>query len=65
VYDELLRERYDDAEPRLADLAQLEAIAAAHATRGAFLAALALEPPASTQDLAPARRPAPRTTCWC
>jgi hypothetical protein len=57
VYDELLRERYDDAEPRLADLAQLEAIAAAHATRGAFLAALALEPPASTQDLAPGAPP--------
>jgi DNA helicase-2/ATP-dependent DNA helicase PcrA len=57
VYDALLRERYDDAEPRLADLAQLEAIAAAHATRGAFLAALALEPPASTQDLAPGAPP--------
>jgi DNA helicase-2/ATP-dependent DNA helicase PcrA len=57
VYDALLRERYDDAEPRLADLAQLEAIAAGHPTRGAFLAALALEPPASTQDLAPGAPP--------
>ncbi len=57
VYDALLRERYDDPEPRLADLAQLEAIAAGHATRGAFLAALALEPPASTQDLAPGAPP--------
>jgi DNA helicase-2/ATP-dependent DNA helicase PcrA len=57
VYDLLLRDRYDDAEPRLADLAQLEAIAAGHATRGAFLAALALEPPASTQDLAPGAPP--------
>jgi DNA helicase-2/ATP-dependent DNA helicase PcrA len=57
VYDLLLRDRYDDAEPRLADLAQLEAIAAGHASRGAFLAALALEPPASTQDLAPGAPP--------
>jgi DNA helicase-2/ATP-dependent DNA helicase PcrA len=40
------------AHARLADLAQLEAIAAGHATRGAFLAALALEPPSATQDLA-------------
>jgi DNA helicase-2/ATP-dependent DNA helicase PcrA len=57
VYDLLLRERYDDPEPRLADLAQLEAIAAGHRTRSAFLAALALEPPASTQDLAPGAPP--------
>ena len=57
VYDQLLRERYDDPEPRLADLAQLEAIAAAHPSRGAFLAALALEPPRSTQDLAPGAAP--------
>lgn len=57
VYDTLLRERYDDPEPRLADLAQLEAIAAAHDSRGAFLAALALEPPRGTQDLAPGTAP--------
>ena len=57
VYDALLRERYDDPEPRLADLAQLEAIAAAHPSRAAFLAALALEPPRSTQDLAPGAAP--------
>jgi DNA helicase-2/ATP-dependent DNA helicase PcrA len=57
VYDALLRERYDDPEPRLADLTQLEAIAAAHPSRGAFLAALALEPPRNTQDLAPGTAP--------
>ena len=35
-----------DAEPRLADLDQLRVIAAGYPNRGAFLAALALEPPA-------------------
>jgi DNA helicase-2/ATP-dependent DNA helicase PcrA len=53
VYDALLRERYDDAEPRLADLEQLQTIAAGYADRAAFLNAIALEPPQSTQDLAP------------
>ena len=47
----MLAERYDRAEPRLADLDQLRVIAAGYPNRGAFLAALALEPPASTQDL--------------
>jgi DNA helicase-2/ATP-dependent DNA helicase PcrA len=64
VYDALLRERYDDPEPRLADLEQLQTIAAGYADRAAFLSALALEPPQSTQDLAPGP-PAPRTTCSC
>ncbi|GAC1647820.1 MAG: ATP-dependent helicase [Gemmatimonadaceae bacterium] len=51
-YDEILRQQYDRPEPRLADLDQLQAIAAGFASRGAFLAALALEPPQGTQDLA-------------
>ena len=46
------KERYDRPEPRLADLDQLRTIAAGYPTRAAFLAALALEPPSSTQDLA-------------
>ncbi|HVE77408.1 MAG TPA: ATP-dependent helicase, partial [Gemmatimonadaceae bacterium] len=52
MYDDVLRERYDRAEPRLADLDQLRTIAGGYPSRAAFLAALALEPPASTQDLA-------------
>jgi DNA helicase-2/ATP-dependent DNA helicase PcrA len=52
LYDNILRERYDRPEPRLADLDQLEVIAAGFPSRAAFLAALALEPPQSTQDLA-------------
>ncbi len=51
LYDDLLREKYDTPEPRLADLEQLQAIAGGYPSRGAFLAALALEPPQSTQDL--------------
>jgi DNA helicase-2/ATP-dependent DNA helicase PcrA len=52
MYDGILRERYDRPEPRLSDLDQLEAIAAGHPERAAFLAELALAPPSSTQDLA-------------
>ncbi|NUQ19617.1 MAG: ATP-dependent helicase [Gemmatimonadaceae bacterium] len=51
LYDDILRERYDRPEPRLADLDQLQTIAAGYPTRGAFLSALTLEPPSSTQDL--------------
>ena len=51
LYDALLAERYDRAEPRLADLDQLRVIAAGYPSRAVFLAALALEPPQSTQDL--------------
>ena len=51
MYDAILRERYDRAEPRLADLDQLETIAHGYPTRGAFLSAIALEPPSGTQDL--------------
>jgi len=52
LYDSILRERYDRVDPRLADLDQLQTIAGGYPTRAAFLAALALEPPQATQDLA-------------
>jgi len=52
LYDDILRERYDRPEPRLADLDQLEVIAGGFPHRDAFLAELALEPPSNTQDLA-------------
>jgi DNA helicase-2/ATP-dependent DNA helicase PcrA len=52
LYDDILRRRYDRVEPRLADLEQLQTIAAAYPDRATFLSALALEPPQSTQDLA-------------
>ncbi|MHB1864529.1 MAG: ATP-dependent helicase [Gemmatimonadaceae bacterium] len=52
LYDDILRERYDRPEPRLADLDQLRTIAAGYPSRSAFLAALALDPPSNTQDLA-------------
>jgi DNA helicase-2/ATP-dependent DNA helicase PcrA len=51
-YDRVLMETYDDPQPRLADLDQLAIIASGYATRTELLAALALEPPAATQDLA-------------
>jgi DNA helicase-2/ATP-dependent DNA helicase PcrA len=52
LYDNLLRERYDKVEPRLADLDQLQTIAAGYPDRATFLSALALEPPQATQDFA-------------
>jgi ATP-dependent DNA helicase UvrD/PcrA len=52
LYDKILAERYDRSEPRLADLDQLRVIAAGYPGRAAFLAAIALEPPQNTQDLA-------------
>ncbi len=52
LYDDILRERYDRPEPRLADLDQLQTIAARSSSRRAFLDEMTLEPPASTQDLA-------------
>ncbi len=55
VYDEILRHRFDDAEVRLNDLVQLEHIASGYPSRGAFLSALALEPPSATSDLAQGR----------
>ena len=52
LYDDILRERYDNIEPRLADLDQLEVIAGNFPSRAALLSELALEPPSGTQDLA-------------
>jgi DNA helicase II / ATP-dependent DNA helicase PcrA len=52
LYDDILRQRYDRVDPRLADLDQLQVIAAGYPNRDAFLSALALEPPQATQDLA-------------
>ncbi len=52
LYDRLLADTYDEPAPRLADLEQLQIIAAGYPSRTEFLAALALEPPAATQDLA-------------
>lgn len=51
LYDSILRDKYDRAEPRIADLDQLQVIAAGYPDRAAFLSALALEPPQATQDL--------------
>ncbi|HZI29031.1 MAG TPA: ATP-dependent helicase, partial [Gemmatimonadaceae bacterium] len=51
LYDDILRERYDRVEPRLSDLDQLQVIAGGYPDRGAFLSAIALEPPQGTQDL--------------
>lgn len=52
LYDPLLRAIYDDSHVRLADLDQLETIAAGYEDRRSLLDALALEPPSNTQDLA-------------
>ena len=51
LYDDILRDRYDKWEPRIADLDQLQTIAAGFPDRATFLAALALEPPQATSDL--------------
>ena len=51
LYDDVLRDRYDRPESRLADLEQLQVIANAYPDRASFLNALALEPPQSTQDV--------------
>ncbi|MEO6447478.1 MAG: ATP-dependent helicase [Gemmatimonadaceae bacterium] len=52
IYDDILRDKYDRVDPRLSDLDQLQVIAGGYPDRGAFLSALALEPPQATQDLA-------------
>jgi DNA helicase-2/ATP-dependent DNA helicase PcrA len=52
LYDSILREKYDRAEPRISDLDQLQVIAAGYPDRATFLSALALEPPQASQDLA-------------
>ncbi len=50
MYDDILRERYDRPDPRLADLDQLEVIAGGFPHRAAFLSELALEPPSTSHD---------------
>jgi len=52
MYDAIVRDRYDRPEPRLADLDQLQTIAAGFPDRTTFLSTLALEPPSATQDFA-------------
>ena len=48
----LLRRRYDQPEPRLHDLEQLEQLAAGFTSRERFVTDLTLDPPVSTSDLA-------------
>jgi DNA helicase-2/ATP-dependent DNA helicase PcrA len=48
----LVPEIYDNAQPRLRDLEQLEQISSRYADRATMLAELTLDPPNSTQDLA-------------
>ncbi|HEY7401849.1 MAG TPA: ATP-dependent helicase [Actinomycetota bacterium] len=48
----LLRRRYDQPEPRLRDLEQLEQLASGFESRERFVADLTLDPPVSTSDLA-------------
>jgi DNA helicase-2/ATP-dependent DNA helicase PcrA len=47
-----IRRKYRSAASRLRDLEQLEGLASGSASRGAFLADITLDPPASTGDLA-------------
>lgn len=49
-YEPHLRRIHDDAEPRLADLAQLEQIAAGAPSRERFLTELTLDPPDAASD---------------
>jgi DNA helicase-2/ATP-dependent DNA helicase PcrA len=48
----LLRRRYDQPEPRLRDLEQLEQLATGFESRERFVTELTLDPPVSTSDLA-------------
>jgi DNA helicase II / ATP-dependent DNA helicase PcrA len=51
-YEPHLARIHEDAEPRRADLVQLEAIAAGYASRQRFLTELTLDPPDATSDQA-------------
>ena len=51
-YAPLLETHYDNVQPRLRDLEQLELIASRYKNRRRMLLELTLDPPASTQDLA-------------
>ena len=50
-YAPLLEQKYDHAQPRLRDLAQLEQIGGKFPDRTTFLAEITLDPPSSTQEL--------------
>jgi DNA helicase-2/ATP-dependent DNA helicase PcrA len=50
--DPSVKKRFDQPQPRLADLDALERVAAGYATRTDLLADLTLDPPSSTSDLA-------------
>lgn len=51
-YKPLLERNHENPEPRIRDIEHLAALSRAHRTRADFLAALALDPPVSTADLA-------------
>jgi DNA helicase-2/ATP-dependent DNA helicase PcrA len=51
-YEPLLTKAYENPEPRLHDIEQLEHIARGYRSRRKFLTDLALDPPTSTSDLA-------------
>jgi len=51
-YADLVPRLYDNPQPRLRDLEQLEAVARRYRSRANFLADLTLDPPDSTSDLA-------------
>ena len=51
-YEPLLVERYDAADARLGDLAQIEAIGGTYVERAQFLEDLTLDPPSATGDYA-------------
>ncbi len=53
-YTPLLRQTYDDPEQRLDDLKKLRDLGERYEDRASFLAELTLDPPSSTQQLAPA-----------
>ena len=69
LYDDILRERYDRVEPRLADLDQLQTIAGGYPSRARVPVRARARAAAGTQDLAAgstsrgrrARSSAPRT----
>ena len=52
LYGPLLERRYDNAQARLRDLEQIEALAGRAQNRSQFLVELALDPPSYTQELA-------------
>ncbi len=51
-YEPVFERVYDNADMRLRDIEQLEAIAAGYRSRGRFVTDLTLDPPTSTSDLA-------------